>query len=488
MDEVTEPSSDGTDGDGRTAAAATRQPPSASRARRVSAAALLVVGTLVALLAILSLWIARQALDTDQWTSTSSKLLENPAVQTAVAGYLVDQLYAHVDVQGEIAAALPPRAAPLAGPAAGALRQGAEQVARRALETPVVQSAWEQANRRAHRRLLQVLRGGGDTIATRDGVVTLDLSSLLDQVADRTGIGARAAAALPAGAGTITLLRARQLSTAQSVANALKPLAALLTLLALACYAGAIWLARGRRRQMLRNAGFGLIVAGVAALIVRRLAGDEVLVQLAPTAAVRPAANATWEIGTSLLWNVATASILYGAVVVFAAWLAGPMRLASGLREAMAPYLRDWRIAYGATALVLLLVFLWGPTEGTRRPLPALLLLLLVLAGVETLRRQTRREFPLAERSAAARLESARAALGRLGHRAAARAGSTLGGDGGGANVAAAAAAPPASSAAPAAAAAEPIARLERLSALHRSGDLDDEEFTAAKRRVLAEI
>ncbi len=456
-------SNGGADGDG--AAAADAQAPGSSRGRRVSVGLLIGAGTVLALLAILSLWIARQALETDQWTRTSSKLLENPAVQTAVAGYLVDQLYANVDVQGEIAAALPPRAAPLAGPAAGALRQGAEQVARRALQTPVVQSAWEQANRRAHRRLVEIVEGGGSTVSTENGVVSLDLRALLGEVAARTGIGDRVAARLPASAGTIVLLRSRQLRSAQSIAKALKPLAALLVVLALGCYAGAIGLARGRRRQALRAAGFGLIVAGVAALVIRRVAGDEIVAQVAPLAAVRPAANATWTIGTSLLSNVATASILYGAVVVLAAWLAGPMRLATGLREALAPYLRDWRIAYGATALVLLLVFLWGPTEGTRRPLPALLLALLVIGGVEVLRRQVAREFPAAERGTATRrLEQARTALARIRHET----GGHLHRDGAGAG-----------------AALGPSAELERLSELHRRGDLDDAEFAAAKQQVL---
>ena len=39
-----------------------------------------------------------------------------------LAMYLIDQLYANVDVQAELADTLPPRLQPLAGPAAGACR------------------------------------------------------------------------------------------------------------------------------------------------------------------------------------------------------------------------------------------------------------------------------------------------------------------------------------------------------------------------------
>jgi hypothetical protein len=61
---------------------------------------LVAVGALLAILSILAVWISRQALETDQWAQTSSELLEDPAVQSAVSGYLVDTLYANVDVAG----------------------------------------------------------------------------------------------------------------------------------------------------------------------------------------------------------------------------------------------------------------------------------------------------------------------------------------------------------------------------------------------------
>jgi len=368
--------------------------------RRTASGALVALGGLVALLAIVAVWVSRQALETDQWTETSSKVLQDPAVQTAVAGYLVDQIYANVDVAGQLRAALPERAQPLAAPAAGALRNAAEQVANRALDRPRVQAAWEAANRQAHAELVDVVEGGGDVVSTSEGVVTLDLKALLTQIADRIGVGGRVADRLPAGAATIEILRSDQLSTVQSIGKALKPLAAVLVALALACFAVAIALVPGRRREALRACGIAFVFAGIAALVVRKLAGQAVVDELASTAAVEPAIESVWRIGTSLLVGVAVATIIYGALAVVGAWLAGPTRWATGLRRALAPYLNDARIAYGALAVVVLLVLLWGPTEGTRRPLPALILIALLVAGFELLRRQVRREHPDAVRGA----------------------------------------------------------------------------------------
>ena len=97
---------------------------------------LLVLGTVLAVLAIFAVWIERQALDPDEWASTSGKLLKNEQIQTALSQYLTDQLFHHVDVQAELAKRLPPQAKPLAGPIAGGLREFAADASKRAMASP----------------------------------------------------------------------------------------------------------------------------------------------------------------------------------------------------------------------------------------------------------------------------------------------------------------------------------------------------------------
>jgi hypothetical protein len=361
---------------------------------RVITSVLLVLGTLFAFLAILSLWVGRQVLETDNWTKTSSKLLEQPAVRSAVSTYLVDQLYANVNVPEQLQAVLPDRAQQLAGTLAGALRSAANDGANKLLSTSQAQSAWQSANKAAHQQLLRVLKDEGDVVSTKGGVVQLDLKAMLEELEARTGIGGKAASALPESAAAVTILRSDELKTAQNIANALKPIGALMVILMLACYFGAIGLAGGRRRQMLRSAGFGLILAAIGALLVRKAGGVAIVDQLARTEAGKPVAEDVWQIGTSLLVDVAVATLIYGVLFVVAAWVAGPSRLAVRLRALLAPHLRDWRVTYATVAGIVLLVLLWGPTEGTRRVLPALILIALFVFGVEALRRQTAREYP----------------------------------------------------------------------------------------------
>ena len=129
---------------------------------------LVVLATLFAFLAIFALWANRQALDTDNWTNTSTELLENRQIRDQVALFLVDELYTNVDVAGLIEEALPPRADPLAAPAASALRGFIEDRTKIFLARPRVQEAWQNTNRRAHQRLLQVIDGGGEVVSTEE--------------------------------------------------------------------------------------------------------------------------------------------------------------------------------------------------------------------------------------------------------------------------------------------------------------------------------
>jgi hypothetical protein len=77
-------------------------PPSPSRAHRGLGLALIVVASLLSFLAIFALWANRQLLNTDNWTETSTELLENEDIRDQVAIFLVDELYANVDVQADV--------------------------------------------------------------------------------------------------------------------------------------------------------------------------------------------------------------------------------------------------------------------------------------------------------------------------------------------------------------------------------------------------
>jgi hypothetical protein len=437
-------------------------PSQPSRARRRIALALIVVATVLTLFAIFAIWANRQLLNTDNWTDTSSELLENDAIRTQIADFLVAELYVNVDVQGELekgfAQVLRPAAASaLAGPAASGLRTFAEQRLDNLLERPIPQKAWEQANRRAHARFLDIVEGGGDVVSTSGGQVTLDLKSLLGSTQGSLGVGGRVAGKLPQSAADIVILRSDQLELAQDLVKVLKALPIMLLVLSLGLFALAIYLGRGWRREALRAVGIGFLFAGAVALVARALAGNAVVDALATTESVRPAAEAAWSIGTSLLVQAATATLIYGAVIVVAAWVAGPTTWALATRRNLAPYLREPRLAWGAFGLVVLVLVAWGPTPAFRQVIGALLLIGLLALGLEMLRRQTAREYPDARREDSfPRLRGWVRGIGRRAPSVAAASDTRLD-------------------------------QLEQLGRLRDDGLLDAAEFQREKTRILAE-
>jgi hypothetical protein len=320
------------------------------------------------------------------------------------------------------------------------------------LERPRVQRLWEEANRRAHKRLLDVLYDRGTAVSTSGGDVTLNLKTILGQTERLGGLSNK----LPPDAAQLTILRSDQHELAQDMARFLRALAIVLVVLSLGLFALAVYLARGWRREALRATGVGLVFAGAVALLARGAAGNALVGALASTESVRPAIEATWSISTSLLVQAATATIAYGVVIFVAAWLAGPTRAAVATRAALAPWLQEPRYAYGGLAVIVLLVIAWGPTPATQKVLPVLFMIGLLIAGVEVLRRQTAREHPNASREES--LERMRARLSGLRPRRASSA-SSHGSD--------------------------RLDQLERLGKLRESGVIDKNEFEREKARLL---
>jgi hypothetical protein len=412
------------------------------------------VASVLAFLAIFAVWANRQLLNTDNWTNTSTQLLDNDEIRGQVAIYLTDQLYANVDVQGRLEQALPPRAAPLAGPVAGGLRQLIERAANQLLTRPRPQKLWETANRRAHTRLLDVVENRSDVVSTGNGNVTLDLKELLGQTENRAGVGGKLAQKLPPDAAQLTIMRSNQLKAAQDIVRFMKALAIVLVVLSLGLFALAVYLARGWRRETLRATGIGLFAAGVAVLLARGLAGNAVVDSLAKADSVKPAVDAVWSISTSLLVQAATAAVAYGVVIFLAAWLAGPTHAAVATRAWIAPWLREPRFAYGGLAFIVLVVIAWGPTPATQKVLPVLFMIGLLIVGMEVLRRQAAHEHPDATREES--MLRLRAWFSGLRGRGRAPVGD------------------------------DPIEQLERLSRLREQGVLEPAEFEREKARILA--
>lgn len=458
-----------------------------SRARKRTVKALIALGSILAFLSVFSIWIERQALNTDDWVSTSGQLIENATVRAALSDFLVDQLYENVDVEKEVEERLPKDLKEFAGTLAGGARQIAPEGAERALETSTAQSLWKDANRTAHEQLLAVLEDNQDAVSTANGEVSLNVGSLITNLAQQTGIGADLAEKLPADAGQIEILRSDELKTAQNVAVAIKGLALVLSILTLLTFALAIYLYKDSRWVAILFCGIGLVAAGFAVIVVRQIAGGIVVDQLVTDEGVKPAAEATWSIATSLMTSIATTVIVIGVLFGLAGWLGSPTGSARAARKVIAPALRDYiPYVYTGLAIVVCIYFLSSSIQSLRSFLTTLIIAAMAAFGIHELRKQTAEEFPDATFSdsfGAPRDKVVSAVKGaNLGERA-----SKLG------ESASKLRLPEvrrddAGEAPTAVIDGEDarLQRLERLGELHGKGVLSDEEFAAEKARILA--
>jgi hypothetical protein len=458
-----------------------------SRGRRRLVKALVVLGSVLAFLSVFAIWTERQALNTSDWVDTSDKLLQNEEIRAAVGNYLVDQLYENVNVKQELKSLLPGETKQLAGPVSGGLRQVAGSGADQLLKSSTAQSLWEDANRSAHEQLVSVLEDKGEAVSTSEGNVSLNLGSLVTNLADQVGFGADLAEKLPPDAGQVVILRSDQLKTAQNIAIAVKGLALLLSILTFAAFAAAIYLSRDQRWVTILFCGIGLIAAGFAVIVARHVAGGIVVGQLVVDESVKPAGEATWSIATSLMTSIATTVIVVGVLFSIAGWLGSPTGSARTSRKAMAPILRDFApYVYTGLALIVCIYFLSAPTQGLRSFLTTLIVAGMAAFGIHELRKQTAAEYPDAHfhgmfgRTKDRVVDAVKGAnLGE--HAAKLRLPEMRKPDGG-----EGAAAEAATATLPANAEDARLARLERLASLHEKGMLTDEEFASEKARILS--
>ena len=140
-----------------------------------------------------------------------------------------------------------------------------------------------------------------------------------------------------------------QLGAAQTAVRGVGVLDVWLAPFVILLFALAIYLARGFRRETLRNIGWAFVLVGITVLVLRRIGGNYVINELV-AAPNRPVMHDVWLTVTSILGSIGRGVVLYGIFAIAGAVLAGPTRAATAVRRWMAPTLNQrpgmaWAIA-----------------------------------------------------------------------------------------------------------------------------------------------
>ncbi len=162
--------------------------------RWTAACVLLLIGALIGVLSVVAVYLKSEVLDTNSYVETVAPLAEDPAVRTAVAARLSQEVVARADVAGIakeladrlVAQGAPQRVEDLVGPAVSGLTSFLNNEIYKLLGTPQFQQIWEQVNRMAHQGVVTVLTGGqGQFLNSSGDTVTVDLGALLSAVKQR---------------------------------------------------------------------------------------------------------------------------------------------------------------------------------------------------------------------------------------------------------------------------------------------------------------
>jgi hypothetical protein len=347
-----------------------RKDPRGGRIRRIGVGVLVVLFAILLPLSYVVTWAHRVVLTNEGFEKTVVPIGTDPAVTSAVAATITDQIFTSLNPQQTVKNALPPRAAFLAGPITNAARGYVQTGVTRALQSSQFQALWKQAVDFAHEQLLSVLNGNSKAITTTNGQVVLNLVPLFDAallnlqdfisgvVGHPVTLPSISNNEIPASAcqrigsalnrpvsdtcGQIPLFPEDKLVTARHAVRIFNGVMVLLLVLTAVVAALALWLSRRRRRTLLQ-----LCVAGVLGLVVIRRVVDGLSSSLIDTGL--PAnKDARRAILSHIFHQYFSISrwLLLGIIAVFVvALVTGPYGWARALRPAVVRWAKEgWNL------------------------------------------------------------------------------------------------------------------------------------------------
>ncbi|WP_081680396.1 hypothetical protein [Cellulomonas sp. URHD0024] len=335
-----------------TAAAATAAGPTAARRRRkpgrtAAAIVLILVGALLAPVAVVGKWARDLVVDTDAYVATVAPIASDPGVQAAVSNRVtnavvealnVDQLATQVgDALGTLD--LPPIVATgiqsLKGPLKDAVTGFVHKQVDKIVTSDAFAATWTAANRTAHEQIVATLRGDPDALGqiSDSGQLVIDITPIIEQVKQSlVDAGFQLAGKIPTVKVTFPVASSADFVRLQNAYNAVDIGGRALPWISLLLLAAGVLVAQRRSRALVIA---GLSLAGAMALLAVGLAiGRWFYTNSLPPSVQRPDVAVTiYDQVITLLRVELRVFLVLGLVVAIIAFLAGGTPAARSVRE-----------------------------------------------------------------------------------------------------------------------------------------------------------
>lgn len=325
------------------------QPPPRPRrkwGRSTGAVILILIGALLAPIAVVGSWARGLVVDTDRYVNTVAPIADDPLVQSAVTNRVTTAVVDALNVpelttQATDAVAnlnLPPLISTavqsLQAPLQDAITNFIHKQVTKVVSSDAFSNTWEQANKVAHEQIVATLRGDPDALASisDSGVLTLDITPIIEQVKtslEDAGFGL--VSRIPDIKVTFPIASSADLVRLQNAYRLIDIVGGILPYLSLALLGAGVLLAQ-RRSRALVVAGLSLagamVLLGAALTIGRSLYANS----LPPTVQRVDTAVSIYDQVISLLRVELRVGLVLGLLVAIIAFAAGGTTAARQLR------------------------------------------------------------------------------------------------------------------------------------------------------------
>ena len=315
------------------------------RWRAPAAVVLIVLGCVLAPVAVIGVWTANQVSDTNRYIANIEPLIHEPSIQNALTDKVTTAITSHLNVTGyagQASAALDSKgltrvgalvkslAPSLASGVAGYVHTAVHKI----VTGPRFAHAWVQANTVAHQALTKVLSGQGKSVTVRNGQVVVDLAPFIDIVKQNLSArGFTLVNKLPPIHPQLALFSAKNLDKAQALYRLINDLKIVLPILSLLLIGLGVWVARSHRRALI-GAGLGfatsMLVLAAGLAIFRTI----YLNSVPPSVLPGDAAAAMFDTFLRFIKQALRTLLVAGLVVALGAFFTGPSAAAVRTRAA----------------------------------------------------------------------------------------------------------------------------------------------------------
>jgi len=298
--------------------------------RRFAVVLLIVLGSIVAALGNVTLWVRDAVLDTDEWVATVAPLSQNDIIVDAVSLYVVGDVFEAIDVEQVARDVLPEEVSFLSRSLVGGLQSLVRDVVAELIKSDQFNAVWVAVNRTAHQVIVGALRHDSGLLYLKDGQLALDLREPFAFIEETLGLDGLNLFA-DEDWGEFVLLESHQVAMVQQVLGMLNAVGLLLPLVALILYVIA-WLISLWRRRTVQWIGVAVAITMALSLVAYALTKPVLLASIV-NPLMRAVGGEIWDVVTRRLVGQTIFVLVVGLILAGAAVLAGPHPRAVAFRE-----------------------------------------------------------------------------------------------------------------------------------------------------------